>query len=130
MTDKSYFRTEKNENIAARDKARAEELAKEPKNKKSELDDPSHWRYKKNKGIKHGTTTMADIFGKKEKEEHPVNEDGSPGKNIKIKKATFTEKFLFDQTKAWQVTKLKELKSDKIPKYEKDRVALILKLQG
>ena len=71
MTDKSYFREEKNEKIITRDKELAEARAKEKE--KSELDNPSHWRYKKSQGIKHGTTTMADIdkkpAEKKEKKE-------------------------------------------------------------
>ena len=130
MTDKSYFRNEKNERIAAKEKARAEEQAKEPINKKSDLDDPTYWRYKKNQSIvKHGTTSIADITAKpttKEIEEKSTTSDAPE----EIKKATFTEKFLFAQSKTWQVNKLKELKADKIPRYEKDRVALILKLQS
>ncbi len=66
-----HWRDGKNARIEARDKTRAEELAKEHKNKKSELDDPTHWRYRKSQGISHGTTTTKDIIGKKEKKELP-----------------------------------------------------------
>ncbi len=80
MTDKSNFRAEKNERIEARDKALNEAKAKQRKKEKSELDDPAHWRFRKNQGIKHGTTTMKDIKGKEEppKEEPPKEVPPNP----------------------------------------------------
>ena len=92
MTDKSYFRAGKNERIAARDKAMAESQAKEEKIK-SELDDPAHYRYRKNKGITgHGTTTAADLAGgKKEEKELPVKKVKEEESPKEIKKVTFTE---------------------------------------
>ena len=76
--DKSpHWRDGKNARIEARDKAHTEELAKEPINKKSVLDDPTHWRYNKSKGIKHGTTTAKDVGLKsaEKKEKKPSKEE-------------------------------------------------------
>lgn len=68
MTDKSDFRAEKNERIAAKIKAREKEQEIK-KEKKSELDNKSHWRFRKNQGIHHGTTSMKDIAGKQKEKE-------------------------------------------------------------
>ena len=73
MTDKSYFRAEKNENIAARDETHAKEID-ERKEVKNPLNDPTHWRYKKSQNIKHGTTSARDMGlapKEKPKEEAP-----------------------------------------------------------
>ena len=87
--DKSpHWRDGKNARIEARDKARAEELAKEHKNKKSVLDNPTHWRYNKSKGISHGTTTAKDIAGMKEKEK-PAKEEKKEGDQSPL--PSFTE---------------------------------------
>ena len=83
MTDKSYFRQEKNEQIIARDKTLAEDRAKEKE--KSDLDNPTHWRYKKSQNIKHGTTTMADVDKPTEKKEENKEKD------ISAKEASFTK---------------------------------------
>ena len=93
--------------------------------------EPEHWRYKKEQGIAaHGTTTMA-IFSKKKKPE--VEEKEKPKEaeeeTKKEEPKKLTEKELIALTKAEQIEMLKKLTTDEAPRYEKQRVELLLKLQ-
>ena len=53
-----------------------------------------------------------------------------PESEPKSEQKKFTRSGLFAESKEWQVDKLKELGVDKIPRFEKGRVDLILDLQG
>ena len=93
-----HWRDGKNARIEARDKASAEEAAKSKES--SELNNPTHWRYNKSKGIKHGTTTAKDIGLKpaEKKEKKPSKEEiaksnisTSPEKTAEPKDIKFTK---------------------------------------
>ncbi len=115
-------------------KAREERIKANYSKKQSDKDEhgnplpgtPGHWRYKKDMGIKTGTTGMKN-FGKAAEEPPKPEEKTKPPEKIKLSKAE-----LFALTKTRQTEIIKELGGDdaKVPRYEKDRVAMILKLQG
>ena len=59
----------------------------------------------------------------------PVGPLGKKGAVSKPEKKTLSEKEALDLSKDDQVALLEKLGAEDIPRYEKDRVALILKLQ-
>jgi len=132
-----HWRYDKDKAIEEAYKKKSEELAKKiAEEKKSGKDEsgnplpgtPGHWRFKKDSLIKkNGTTsmkTMAESSKKAEEKRKP--------KIPEVKKArVFTREELMAKTKGEQTVLINKLSpKSKVPKYEKDRVNLILELQN
>jgi len=137
MTEKTHWRYRKNLKSARElDELKQKESLLDKK--QSNVDEnnaplpcnPSHWRYKKNGKIKkNGTMGMKDVpkATLKKVQEEP-DEEEKPVKEVE-KTIIYSYEELKDMNLKKQTKMLKKFGEKKIPRYEKQRIELIIKIQ-